>query len=182
MPLTHVRSHLRSQVMRLLAGLPTTADRVYRGRRRNLPAGHEPCLLVYTEDEDTALDSMAAAALQDRQVMLMVEGRANGTDEADLEDLLDAMAVEVEGAVLGGAPVLVTPAFGFGGDGFILGSPDDNFVLGVPAGTDELAVTTVLVRTRVRQMGDRAEMLNGGIRLEFRVTYNTAEGEPTAAV
>lgn len=44
-----------------------------------------------------------------------------------------------------------------------------------------LASHTVLTKTRARieAKGDR---LNGGIRLEFRVTYSTAEGHPTVAV
>lgn len=148
----HIRTQLRRAVADLLTGLPTTGPRIYRGRRRNLGHDHEPALLVYTDDEDITLAHQASPAVQDRSVMLMVEGRANGVGESDaLEDLLDAIACEVEPAIL------------------------DNWSFG------GLASHTVLVKSRMR-FEDKGELLNGGIRLEFRVTYSTAEGRPTVAV
>lgn len=44
-----------------------------------------------------------------------------------------------------------------------------------------LASTTVLVKSRTR-LEAKGDLLNGGVRLEFRVTYSTAEGRPTVAV
>lgn len=147
----HVRTQLRHAAVTLLTGLPTTVDRVYRGRRRNLGDNHAPALLIYTDDEDTVLASQGSPAVQDRSVTLMVEGRANGTDSADLEDLLDGIAAEVEPAIL------------------------DNWTFG------GLASHAVLMKTRTR-VEAKGALLNGGIRLEFRVTYSTAEGRPTVAV
>jgi hypothetical protein len=148
----HVRTQLRRAVVDLLTGLPTTGPRVYRGRRRNLGHDHAPALLVYTDDEDITLAHQGAPAVQDRTVMLMIEGRANGgADSADLEDLLDVIACEVEPTIL------------------------DNWSF------DGLASHTVLVKSRMR-FEDKGEVLNGAIRLEFRVTYSTAEGRPTVAV
>lgn len=147
----HIRAQLRRRVVALLKGLPTTADRVLPGRRRNLAADHQPTLLVYTEDEDIGLGEMGRPAVQDRRVMLMVEGRANGRDEVELEDLLDAIAAEVEPCV-------------FANWSF-----------------DGLAVATDLVKTRSRVLA-AGELLAGGIRLEFRVLYSTAEGAPTEVV
>lgn len=147
----HVRTQLRHAAVTLLTGLPTTADRVYRGRRHNLGANHAPSLLIYTDDEDVTLASQGTPPTQDRDVMLMIEGRANAAESDALEDLLDVIAAEVEPAILDNGS--------FGG----------------------LASHTVLTktRTRIEAKGDR---LNGGIRLEFRVTYSTAEGRPTVAV
>ena len=148
----HVRTQLRRAVVDLLTGLPTTGPRVYRGRRRNLGHDHAPALLVYTDDEDIALAHQGSPAVQDRAVMLMVEGRANGGSESDaLEDLLDVIACEVEPAIL------------------------DNWSFG------RIASHTVLVKSRTR-IEAKGEVLNGAIRLEFRVTYSTAEGRPTVAV
>lgn len=148
----HVRTQLRRAVVDLLTGLPTTGPRVYRGRRRNLGHDHAPALLVYTDDEDITLAHQGAPAVQDRAVMLMIEGRANGgADSAALEDLLDVIACEVEPVIL------------------------DNWSFG------GLASHTVLVKSRMR-FEDKGEVLNGAIRLEFRVTYSTAEGRPTVAV
>ncbi|MCA0247685.1 MAG: hypothetical protein LCH93_13795 [Proteobacteria bacterium] len=147
----HVRTQLRRAAVALLRGLPTTADRVYRGRRRNLGADHPPSLLVYTDDEDAILASQGSPPPQDRSVMLMVECRANGAESDELEDLLDVMAAEVEPAIF------------------------DNWSFG------GLASTTVLVKSRTR-LEAKGDLLNGGVRLEFRVTYSTAEGRPTVAV
>ena len=41
------------------------------------------------------------------------------------------------------------------------------------------AAALVKSRTRIEAKGD---LLNGGIRLEFRVTYSTEEGRPTVAI
>ncbi|WP_425065617.1 hypothetical protein [Reyranella sp.] len=147
----HVRAQLRRAVAVQLAGLPTTAERVYLGRMRALGADHLPTLLVYTDDEETGLTAMGSPALQERRVMLMVEARAKGTDSGDLQDLLDAIAAEVEPAILNG------PTFG------------------------GLATLAELTKTRTR-IEDRAERLDGGLRLEFRVHYQTAEGRPTEAI
>lgn len=149
----HVRTQLRKRVRQQLLGLPTTAERVLRGRRRNLAAGHLPTLLVYTEDEDIMLAAMGVRAIQDRMVMLAIEGRANGADEEALEDLLDVIAAEVEPRILVGDP-----------------------------GFDGLATQTLLVKSRTRILGDTGELLNGAIRLDFRVTYQTAEGVPTDVI
>ncbi len=147
----HVRAQLRAAVVILLDGLPTTADRVLPGRMRALAADHLPTLLVYTDDEETALAGMGNPATQERRVTLMVEVRAKGTDSADLQDLLDAIAVEVEPRILG------NPTFG------------------------GLATLCELVKTRTR-IEDKGERLDGGQRLEFRVHYETAEGQPTVAL
>lgn len=149
----HVRTQLRRAVVDLLTGLPTTGPRVYRGRRRNLAHDHDPTLLVYTDDEDITLAHQASPPEQDRSVMLMIDGRANGSgDSAELEDLLDVIAAEVEPAIL--------ENWSFGG----------------------LASHTVLTKTRTRFADGKGEVLNGAIRLEFRVTYSTEEGRPTVAV
>lgn len=150
----HVRTQLRRAVVALLTGLPTTGPRVYRGRRRNLGHDHAPALLVYTDDETVEITEQGDPPTQGRPVMLMVEGRANSTDSADLEDLLDVIAVEIETAVFSGN------AWSFGG----------------------LATHNVLTKTRLRFDDGKGEVLNGAIRLEFRVTYSTAEGRPTVAV
>ena len=147
----HVRTQLRHAAVALLRGLPTTGDRVYRGRRRTLGHDHAPSLLIYTDDEDVMLASQGSPPTQDRSVMLMIECRANGAESDDLEDLLDVMAAEVEPAILD------NPSF---------------------AG---LASHTVLVKSRTR-IEAKGDLLNGGVRLEFRVTYSTEEGRPTVAV
>ena len=62
----HVRTQLRHAAVELLDGLPTTGDRVYRGRRRPLANDHAPSLLVYTDDEDVILASQGSPPRQDR--------------------------------------------------------------------------------------------------------------------
>lgn len=149
--MTHVRAQLRRAVVLQLGDLPSTADRVLPGRMRALAADHLPTLLVYTDDEESMLTAHGSPATQERRVMLMVEVRAKGTDSADLQDLLDGIAAEVEPRVLG------NPTFG------------------------GLATLCELVKTRTR-LEDKGERLDGGLRLEFRVHYETAEGQPTVAL
>lgn len=149
--MSHVRAQLRAAVRAQLNGLPTTADRVLLGRFRALAADHLPTLLVYTDDEETRRTSMGSPARQERPVTLLVEIRAKGVDSADLQDLLDQVAAEVEPRILD------NPTFG------------------------GLATDTELFKTRTR-LEDRGERIDGGLRLEFRVTYETAEGRPTEAL
>lgn len=147
----HVRAQLRAAVAAQLNGLPTTAERVLLGRFRALAADHLPTLLVYTDDEEISLAAMGRPARQDRRVTLLVEVRAKGVDSAELQDLLDDIAAEVEPRILD------NPTFG------------------------GLATETELFKTRTR-LEERGERIDGGLRLEFRVTYETAEGRPTEAL
>jgi len=98
----HVRAQIRAAAVAALQGLPSTADRVYAGRTRPLPAGHAASLLVYVAETPERSDthSMGENATLLRSMTLTVEGRVQQASEPD--DALDAIALEVEPAMING--------------------------------------------------------------------------------
>lgn len=95
----HVRAQIRAAAKVLLVGTPTAGANVFVGR--TWPTGDEvlPALLLYTLDEP-AFDSAMSGRRQQRTVVLKVEGRARATDDEELLDTLDALALDVETALL----------------------------------------------------------------------------------
>ena len=106
--MSHVRRQIRSAAAAALTGLATTGDRVYPSRLSTVTDADLPCLLVNTDDEAIAgadvLDSV-----QERTLTLNIRACAKTT--ANLDDLLDTMAEEVEtalaGETLGGAAKMI---------------------------------------------------------------------------
>lgn len=149
----HVRHQIRDRAAQVITGLPTTADRVYKGRTRGLSAQHDPTWLVYTRRESSEVDSQGNVALA-RGLTLVLEGRVStsgATAAEDAEDLLDLMATEAE-------PAMVSdPSFG------------------------GLAHEVTLTATDIEVIapGDNHD---GRIYLQYRVVYRTRESDPTAAL
>lgn len=150
----HVRKQIRDAVVACLTGLPTTADRVFVGRTRPLAAAHQPTLLVYTRSETSTRAVKGVPPKLERVVILDVEGRVSLPDVPD--DTLDQIAGEIEAAMWDL----------FDGRGTFLGG----------LAMDIKPVSTELI---AEANGDRHV---GGVRVEYLVTYRTAEGAPTAAV
>lgn len=103
---SHVRTQIRDAAVALLDALETTRDKCTGGRPNSRPIQESelPCLLVYTNEEESAPASrtMPARRLQ-RAVQLVVHGYAQGT--GDIDATLDTIAKEVE-AALGADPTL----------------------------------------------------------------------------
>lgn len=93
----HVRAQIRQKVVEALTGLPTTANEVFKGRTRSLPAGHQPTLLIYVTDERSDTDAMGG--ILGRELTAVVEGRVTSAGVPD--DTLDTIALEVEPAMVG---------------------------------------------------------------------------------
>jgi hypothetical protein len=91
----HTRKLIRDAVAVLLAGLPTTANRVLVGRTRPLAAKHLPTLLIYTTEEQSDRPMEGNPASLGRDLLLAIDGRVSTPLPPD--DLLDAIAFEVEG-------------------------------------------------------------------------------------
>lgn len=104
---THVRRQLREAAAAALTGLTTTGAHVFQSRMRPQEDAGLPCLLVETNDEDIAAASVGAQ--QERDLTLLVRGIAKAA--ADLDDTLDAIALEVETA-LAAVPTLGNKAAG----------------------------------------------------------------------
>ena len=109
-------------------------------------------LLVYSTDEQPLIDASGATPRLERDLSLVVEGRAVATAGDTLEALLDTIAMEVEQVIF------------------------------LDASVGGLARSIDLVRSTHLVADDPAERLTGAVRLEFLITYRTPEGDPQTAV
>lgn len=149
----HVRKQIRDAVVVKLTGLPTTAGRVFVGRTRPLAQAHAPTLLVYMRSETKRRAVAGRPPLLERVAILDIEGRVSEAVPPD--DLLDQISAEVESAMFETLDLR----------GGFLGGLALNIV---PVSTELIA----------EAQGDRHI---GGVRVEYQVTYRTAEGAATAA-
>lgn len=97
--MSHARQQIRDYIASILLGLPSTAERVYVGRTRALPAdkatGFQPLALrVYTTNDDAQNQSTNFPSTQLHQLTIRIEGSII-TDKPP-DDLLDQCALEVE--------------------------------------------------------------------------------------
>jgi hypothetical protein len=91
---THARQQIREAVATALTGLTTTGTRVYQSRM--LPTDALPCLLIETNGEE--IERMGGlGATQQRRLQIAVRGFAKAS--ANVDDTLDAIALEVETAL-----------------------------------------------------------------------------------
>jgi len=97
--MTHRRTVIRNDIVTLVTGLPSTGARVFASRMA--PQDALPCLLVATNDEQ--IDAVSVGPL-DRLLSISVTGYAKGG--ATLDDVLDQIAAEVEGALCAAGYVL----------------------------------------------------------------------------
>jgi len=93
----HVRRQLREAVAVAVTGLVTTAARVFQSRVYPVQTAELPGLLVHTDAET---DEQQLDLSYRREVDVVIEAKARAT--ADLDDLLDEMAKEVETALANG--------------------------------------------------------------------------------
>lgn len=102
----HLRTQIRDAAVNLLDALTTTSTRCTGGRPRSRPIQESelPCLLVYTnEEESEPVSRTLGARRMDRNVQLMVHGYTASTGDAD--KTMDTIAKEVE-AALAASPTL----------------------------------------------------------------------------
>ncbi len=151
----HARQQLRAAVVTALTGLATTGSRVSATRRRPTAEADLPCLVVFTPDETTEIDSMGRPSrAQLRSVVLEVVGFAKGSS---LDDALDAIAAEVETALFASA-------------------------VSTAAGSVGVLVKDLrLVRSETAYDPDAASPV-GTLRLVFAASLRTREGAPTVIV
>lgn len=90
----HIRQQIREAVTNTVSGLTTTATRVFQSRQYALSESDLPCLTVYTDGDKSEYLSLHDNPIQDRTVLVKIDGYARQT--ADLDDKLDAISKEVE--------------------------------------------------------------------------------------
>lgn len=132
--MAHLRTQIRQAVKAALLGLPTTGANVFTSRPGPLPDSKLPALVIETNAEDASGFDLQDET-DDRDLTLLVIGRAKHTDE--LDDVLDQIALEVEQAMKAhGAAALEGLAESISYSGMRVGASAD---LEKPAGEIRLA-------------------------------------------
>lgn len=104
--MSHIRQNVREAAAAAVTGLATTGTNVFKSRTLPLRQGDFPCLAVYARSDspDYAQASMGDRTLVPRVIELHVQGFVKQLDDEDLEDTLDDIAEEVEGALFDAFP------------------------------------------------------------------------------
>lgn len=96
----HVRTQCRDAAKTAVTGLTTTGASVFAARPKSRPVQENelPCLLVYTQEEESEqVSGQQGTRRMARAVQLVVHGYAQGT--GDIDKTLDTIAKEVEVAL-----------------------------------------------------------------------------------
>lgn len=95
--MAHPRQEIRHAVAAQLTGKTAAGGRVFRTRKVPYQGVELPALAVYTLEESVEDDGDSAPRELQRSIQLAVEGVVEGTE--DVDDALDALALEVETAL-----------------------------------------------------------------------------------
>ena len=93
--MAHARKQLRDAVVTLLSAAPVKWRHVFNTRfapTRDVT----PYLLVFIESEISTAQDLHSGFLQQRDMNLSIHGHLRVVEGEDLEDAMDAMAVEIE--------------------------------------------------------------------------------------
>lgn len=96
--MTHVRRQIRDAAATAIQNLPTTGARVYQSRFHTLSQSEVPGWIVSTDDVEE-VERIDATGLQ-RELRIIFTGVVRTENDTDLENILDTMAEELEGAML----------------------------------------------------------------------------------
>jgi len=150
----HARQQIRYAFRDLLNGGPIWGNRVYTGRSTALSAKELPGLLVVAGSETVEVSSADAEGLKlDRIPEIVIVGYAAGRD---VQDRLDAIALEVEQLVAAAAEDTTSDLLA-------------------------LIKDAVLTRTEI-QFDTSVETESGVIRLVYAVGYRTTRTTPETAI
>ncbi len=97
--MTHARQQLRDAVVTAVTGLATTGTSVFTGRVYPMQESELPALVVNTIAESAEPQTLDFDTVVLRTVTVEIRGHARAT--ADLADVLDGIAEEVETALAG---------------------------------------------------------------------------------
>jgi hypothetical protein len=108
--MAHARKQIRDAFVAALTGLPTAGARVEASRVFPVASPFLPTILIYTIEETSQASGMDRPQPLQRLLTVAVECAA---EAADVDDVLDAMAAEIETAIgadetLGGLVLDVT--------------------------------------------------------------------------
>jgi hypothetical protein len=100
-PTYHVRKLLREAVASAVGNLTTTGSSVFQSRVRPISVDSLPALLVFTTSEDAEAGTIGDVI--SRTIEVRLAGYA--AESSDLDDVLDAIAKEIEIALASGVTV-----------------------------------------------------------------------------
>jgi hypothetical protein len=146
----HLRRQIREGIAAAVTGLPTTGSHAFSSRVYPLADADLPAVSVYCLDEAAVAQTIHPQRVFGRTVNTIIEGVAKAT--ADLDDILDQIAKEVELALCYPVPSL--------------------------AG---IAKLSTLTNTNIDLIGT-AERPLGRIRLTYSIEYFAAENAPDVAL
>lgn len=124
--MAHQRKIIRDKIVALLVDQTVAGARVYPARRLPNRKADLPALLVYAEDEtvDPASHTTAPRELA-RELEVVIDGLVTANTELELEDAIDAIALEIE-TVMHADPFLG----GTAADSALLGTVTDIDIVG----------------------------------------------------
>ena len=99
--MSHVRTQIRNQLVTYLTGLSTTGSNVFKSRpqARPLQSSELPGLVIYTEGEDDAPQTMGGPSSMQLERHLRVKIEAIVRVNSAFDDTLDTIINEVETAL-----------------------------------------------------------------------------------
>ena len=109
--MAHVRRQLRERVGVVLTGLSLTGSNVFESRLYQLNDTDLPCIIITTESEDVNVEAVGGGKGKNilrRSINLNVAIKAKVT--ANLDDVLDGIAVDVEKAIINDTNALLSNA------------------------------------------------------------------------
>lgn len=101
--MSHGRQQIRDAVVAAVTGLATTGNNVFRTRIHPLEEASLPALLVYTLSETSDIDTMGRPRGQSRVLRIGIEIAVQQL--ANIDNLMDTIAAEVEVAMASNAPL-----------------------------------------------------------------------------
>lgn len=101
--MAHLHRQIREAVKTLLTGLTTTGSRVYPNRLQPMTDANLPGLRVFMDQEEAQPLGLHSPRLDERSVQIIVEACAKAS--ANLDDTLDQISQEVEGALASGITI-----------------------------------------------------------------------------
>lgn len=98
--MTHVRKQIRDAVKTLLLNTTTARSSVFGARRQRYEAGETPAIEIRIDDEQA--ERLTADMDLRREMKLSLTLVAHSTGADDVQDILDALAEEIETIMDGG--------------------------------------------------------------------------------
>jgi hypothetical protein len=99
----HLHRQIVEAVASTLTGLPTSGPRVYTNRLHPMQDAHLPGLRIFLGSETAEPITVSAETILERDLSIIVEACAKAI--SDVDQVLDAMSLEVESALADGVAV-----------------------------------------------------------------------------